>query len=387
MKLKLPKIFNISSKENKFKDYSYKYHIKMTKEDFLESNVKNARKVKLNDGKVEFYSNYKNNYNNDNTEVINQYKLIFREKILKNLVLIISVMISLLIFLITPFFIRDIRYKNGTFVKDERVLREVYSKMNKIGSVYFPKEDLNTISADLRAKYVEYAWIEINRKAAVLEIGLEKMDAKKNESVDLSVYGDIIAKENGYIEKMEIKRGVVVKNIRETVKKGEVIVSGTLNNGDAAKDSPLAVRAEGKIMARVLLYKNMSIPKKSTLASFETLKDKVLGIKTSKGYKWFGEPVSYDKVVNQTLLQLFKIEIIKSSFYVKKDNFVIRTKDDAFSYAQSLFTKEFWKNTTCNDEYIKRFELIGIKETEDEYLVRCLVETYQNIAEFRAYDF
>ena len=179
MKLKLPKIFNISSKENKFKDYSYKYHIKMTKEDFLESNVKNARKVKLNDGKVEFYSNYKNNYNNDNTEVINQYKLIFREKILKNLVLIISVMISLLIFLITPFFIRDIRYKNGTFVKDERVLREVYSKMNKIGSVYFPKEDLNTISADLRAKYVEYAWIEINRKAAVLEIGLEKMDAKK----------------------------------------------------------------------------------------------------------------------------------------------------------------------------------------------------------------
>ena len=66
MKLKLPKIFNISSKENKFKDYSYKYHIKMTKEDFLESNVKNARKVKLNDGKVEFYSNYKNNYNNYN---------------------------------------------------------------------------------------------------------------------------------------------------------------------------------------------------------------------------------------------------------------------------------------------------------------------------------
>ena len=89
-------------------------------------------------------------------------------------------------------------------------------------------------------------WIEIEQKGVVLTVKvIERLSNNTNTNNN---YKDIVASKNGYIKKIYSRKGEVLKNIDDYVKKGDTIISGNIFRNDKVVDR---VKANGKVYAEV----------------------------------------------------------------------------------------------------------------------------------------
>lgn len=89
-------------------------------------------------------------------------------------------------------------------------------------------------------------WIEIEQKGVVLTVKvIERLSNNTNTNNN---YKDIVASKNGYIKKIYSRKGEVLKNIDDYVKKGDIIISGNIFRNDKVVDR---VKANGKVYAEV----------------------------------------------------------------------------------------------------------------------------------------
>lgn len=107
--------------------------------------------------------------------------------------------------------------------------------------------DLRKISLNIKNDNLDkIEWIELNQKGVKLSVKvIERVTNKKDKD---NSFKDIVAAKDGYIREIYSRKGQVLKNIDDYVKKGEVIISGNIFRND----KPVAkVRASGKVYAEV----------------------------------------------------------------------------------------------------------------------------------------
>ena len=191
---------------------------------------------------------------------IKQIKTIYTIKIIKTsgkkklLEQVIKYKIPLLTFIISVFFLLiissfilfiNIDTENKNIKK---IIKENLQENNV--TLYSKKKSytkLKEITQNIKNNNLDnIEWIEIDQKGVVLTVKvIERLSNNTNANNN---YKDIVASKNGYIKKIYSRKGEVLKNIDDYVKKGDIIISGNIFRNDKVVDR---VKANGKVYAEV----------------------------------------------------------------------------------------------------------------------------------------
>ena len=181
-----------------------------------------------------------------------QYKLLF-----KKYFLFISFFALALIYLV---FLSNIIFKIEVKTLDQEIANLVLKELEKRDIsihkwvVSFSKKE--SIREDiLKNNKDKLEWLEITRVGSTYVINVEKRIINEIDTDDTPQ--DIVALKNAIILKIEAKEGSIVKKLNDYVKKGDVIVTGSITHNDEVVD---LVRADAIIYGETWYNVHVSYP-------------------------------------------------------------------------------------------------------------------------------
>lgn len=111
--------------------------------------------------------------------------------------------------------------------------------------------DCSKLESDLRKDFSEISWISCELKGTGLTINLEE-GISDNRNIDDDTACDIIADKNAVITKMITRQGTPIAKVGDKVKKGDILISGTVyiydDNNEIMETSYIA--ADGDVYGR-----------------------------------------------------------------------------------------------------------------------------------------
>lgn len=162
--------------------------------------------------------------------------------------------IPLIIFIISVFFV--IFLSNFIFFinieTDSNKMRSlIKEELSDNGLTLYSKKKsynkLNSITSSIKSDNLDkIEWIELEQKGVNLNVKV--IERLTNNIKKDTGYKDIVAEKNGYIKKIYSRKGQVLKNTYDYVKKGEVIISGNIFRNEKSVGK---VNADGKVYAEV----------------------------------------------------------------------------------------------------------------------------------------
>ncbi|MBQ4058136.1 MAG: sporulation protein YqfD [Lachnospiraceae bacterium] len=127
---------------------------------------------------------------------------------------------------ILSLFIWEVRIIGEDKLVQENVLEYIEDNYVPLGTLK-TKIDCKDLEENLRAKYSDISWISCELKGTGLTVYLEEgMSTTKSNNNDES--GDVIASKDAQITKMITREGTPIAKVKDNVKKGDVLISGTI---------------------------------------------------------------------------------------------------------------------------------------------------------------
>ncbi len=234
----------------------------------------------------------------------------------------------------------------------------------------------NTIRNNMMSKLSDLAWVGINANGSRVYIEIVER-IEKEEGIDKNAPAcDLVAKCDGEIEKIEIREGQAVVNIGSGVRKGDVLVSGIVDN---PIDGFTYVHARGDVFAKTRYIKTRAYPlsyieriktgKKKTRFSL-LIKDKKINIFKNKPFKYYD--LSQKEIGND-------IKLIKESYEEVLEEKKNVLPQEALKKAEEELYNEFLMEKDEKAEVIERNVTYTISE-KNEILVTLEIILRENIA-------
>ena len=294
--------------------------------------------------------------------------------------------VSLLVFVISVFFIIfmsnlilfiNIESDNSKLKKD--IIEELIS--NGI-TLYTPKKSyqkLKEVGTKIKNNNLnEMEWIELEQKGVTLHVKvIERLNKDNKESDD---FKDIVASKNGYIRKVYSRKGQLMKNIDDYVKKGEVIISGNIFRNEKVAGK---VRASGKVYAEVWY-----IVKTNKNLSYTDAEEKTKGKESLKlkinNYKIniISIPRKIDLEKNSVLFKnnTFSLSLDKEKQYSLKKK---KYKNIELQKVLETKAKKEINKTLEKDEYIMSQKTLKKYTKNGKMYIEVFFRCYEDIAEER----
>ena len=300
---------------------------------------------------------------------------------------IVSIYKYILIFIIASFLIiyllSNLIFRVDIITNDNKMKNKINNYLISKGiSKYHLKKnykELKKIKEDILNKYRnEIDWIEINSIGSKYIIRYEPRLNTKFKSDNK--FQNIVAKKNAIIYSMDIKRGQIIKNRFDYVKKGDVIVSGYIYLNDKITGT---TKAEGTILGETWYKVKVKYPYKYKSIK-ETGKSKnVLSLKFINQDYVFDNYKDYKKI-NHTLL---KNNILPISIDIEKQ-IELDIKEENNSYKEAIKKGEkkavnkIIKKLKEND-YIKDYKVININKLRDKVEIIEFVSVIESIGDYQ----
>ncbi len=151
----------------------------------------------------------------------------------------------------------DIRIDGASPEKEEEILTELSELGFSVGTP-FRKIDKAKIEAEMLSVSENVSWININQRGTVAYIKvIEKLSYEEELK---SGYANIVATRDCVIEEIILRRGVALVKAGETVKKGQILISGVI----PAELGGGFCYAEGEVIGRYLDEISLVIPQTET---------------------------------------------------------------------------------------------------------------------------
>ncbi|MBQ9747056.1 MAG: sporulation protein YqfD [Clostridia bacterium] len=211
---------------------------------------------------------------------------------------------------LSSFFIWDINVSGNSAITEAEIKERLAAYGVREGA-FIPALDTNEISSRILLEAGNVSFMKINMRGTVasVEIRERKQDGGGESAAAPS---NLVAKYAGQIERLEVTGGVPEVAYLQSVKEGELLVSGII---DSAALGYRLVRARGTVLARVTLAYESEIPLKITEKVYtgaETQKKSVkifsksLNLLKNTGVSY----EKYDTIINEEKIYLFgKIEL------------------------------------------------------------------------------
>lgn len=201
----------------------------------------------------------------------------------------------------------DVQKEIRTLLSDSGVY--IGAKKNKIDPYKVKKNIL------LKSDKLSWLWVDIRGTTARVEI---RPRTQKPVLENISEPADVIATHSGVIEKMQVFCGAPKVSEGETVRKGQILISGTILT-DNENIPPYYHHASGIITARVWEEKTANIPKYILKKTPTGRKKSVYGINFKKNNIKFSlnSGISYEeyvKITDKVKIPLLPISFTKEQF-------------------------------------------------------------------------
>lgn len=326
------------------------------------------------------YEDYKN---------IKQIKTIYTIKIIKTsgnkklLEQVIKYKIPLLTFIISVFFLLiisnfilfiNIDTENKNIKK---IIKENLQENNV--TLYSKKKSytkLKEITQNIKNNNLDnIEWIEIDQKGVVLTVKvIERLSNNTNTNNN---YKDIVASKNGYIKKIYSRKGEVLKNIDDYVKKGDIIISGNIFRNDKVVDR---VKANGKVYAEVWYIVKLNDKLiHQEITPKEVGKQKLILKVNKKEITFLTIP---KKVITENKKNFFKNDIF--SLYLKQEkNYQKETtkyKENDLTDILNKRAKNAINKNLKKDEYIIKQKTLKKYIKNGKMYIEVFFKTYEDIS-------
>jgi len=315
-------------------------------------------------------------------EIINYNGLYaFKNKVLNNKYIIISILVCLIILYI----VTNLIFSIDIITNDSNMKIKIEEELNNNGvSKYkFKKsyKELQNIKNNILSKYrSEIEWIEIEVIGTKYIIRYEPRIQNNIETNNN--YRNIIASKNCLIKDMYVTSGQIIKNKNTYVKKGEIIVSGYIYLNDSIKDT---VSASGTIYGECWYNVTVTYPfkyheEKETGNSKNVIVIKLL----NKEIELFNFNKYKDKKVNNTTLLKNNILPIKLIYQKQKEVTIIdENNTEEVSIEKAInYSKEKLKNNLDSDEYVNDYKILNKEIFSDSVKLNIFFSVIENITEY-----
>lgn len=178
------------------------------------------------------------------------------EQFKKNLILIISMLICVL----TICGLSQIVFEVDIITNNNKLKENLSEELKKNGiykySLKKSYKEKNKIKKVILEKYrSNIEWLEIENVGTKCILKLEERIG--NDKDNVKELRNIVAKKDAVILDVKASRGIIMKRKGESVKKGDIIISGNIYLNENIKDT---VSSEGKVMGEVWYKTNVSFP-------------------------------------------------------------------------------------------------------------------------------
>ena len=211
--------------------------------------------------------------------------------------LISALMAITLLFLLSGDIIWDIRVDGNDRITDEEIISELSSSGLEVGKRW-SYTDLGMIETDLLLDSDNLSWVNINRRGTVAYVKVIEKTVFQTEIKE--GYSNIVASCDAVIEEISVINGVPKVKVGDSVKAGDLLISGVLPaelGGDFCY-------AEGIVLGRVSDSVSVFVPE---VDEKKLIKDRILSeiqlkifnfqINIFKSYRNF--ELSYDIIENE----------------------------------------------------------------------------------------
>ncbi len=123
-------------------------------------------------------------------------------------------------------FIWEVKVTGEDKLVADNILKVIEKQYVPLGTIK-SKVDCAKLEEELRQEFDEISWISCELKGTVLTVYLEEgMPPKMIENSEVT--GDLVAIEDASITKMITRQGTPVAKVKDQVKKGDILISGTI---------------------------------------------------------------------------------------------------------------------------------------------------------------
>lgn len=148
---------------------------------------------------------------------------------------------------ILSLFVWEVKVTGEDKLVAETVLKQIEAEYVSLGTLK-AHIDCSKLEEALRRDFDEISWISCELKGTGLTVYLEEGMAPKKTENEIT-NGDIVASKDALITKMITRQGTPVAKVNDTVKKGDILISGTIyiydDNNEIMETSYIA--ADGDI--------------------------------------------------------------------------------------------------------------------------------------------
>ena len=150
----------------------------------------------------------------------------FFKKIKKRYGIFSALLVSLFLFIFSSTHVFDIRIEGSAAGNEEKILEELETLGFKPG-VSFAKVDKARIESEMLSSSENVSWININQRGNVFYVKV--IDKINHDEEEIKTgYANVVALRDGIIEEITVKSGFPTVKPGDTVKKGEILISGVI---------------------------------------------------------------------------------------------------------------------------------------------------------------
>ncbi len=217
----------------------------------------------------------------------------------------------------------------GNKTVDSREILKVCEEIGIDVGISKKKLDSKNKVQDLLLKCDRLSWASMNAEGSRLTVNVTEITKKENDN---SIACNLIADSDGIIKHIDVTMGNCVVKVGDTVSKGDVLVSGIIENEQGTK----FVRSAGKIIAETALEVELS-------QAYSTVTTNYLGLQKNRyaleilGFKiplYLGKiKGEYDSEYSLNSLKLFKREV---PLIIHKRRFIFKeSQKEKISYEKA----------------------------------------------------
>ncbi|MBE6151710.1 MAG: hypothetical protein E7165_00130 [Firmicutes bacterium] len=240
-------------------------------------------------------------------------------------------------------------------------------------------KEISKIKNEILEKYpdkIEWLEIEVLGTKYVVRVELREIPSKEEHNVNRHV----VAKKDALIKKITALNGMVVKEVNNYVKKGDIIISGNVSLNDETKGT---VSADGSVFGEVWYTLTVEYPYTYYEERLTGKSKKVIALKfLNKSFELF--PSFKNKKVTETVLLKNNLLPIKLVLEHQEEQIIVDqvlTEDEAINKAISLGREKMGKELS-NQEYIIDNKVLKVNVKENKVVVDIFFVVYEDITDY-----
>ncbi|MDO5156355.1 MAG: sporulation protein YqfD [Eubacteriales bacterium] len=287
-------------------------------------------------------------------------------------------------------FVWEIKVVGVDHLVSESVLKQIENHYVSLGTLK-RNVDCNMLEENLRKDFEEISWISCSLNGTGLTVYLEEgMAPKKN---DVSKYvGDLVAKKDAVIIRMITRNGTPMVKVDDVVKKGDVLISGTIyiydDNHEVLESSDIA--ADGDIYGKTVEQYEDYVELQYYEKKYQDKEKSYISL-FFMNYCFTPYAPKFDKRNVDICTHIHKARILKNFYlplgykmiYCKP--YVLEKKERSKKQAEDLLKQRFQKKMHMFKE--KGVEIIQndvkIREKDDKMIAKGKYTLVEPIAEYK----